>query len=151
MQAIKCSLKYLYKGADLVTVTIEDFAAAGCIAEQVAVTINEVREFQNKCYVSGAEAACHQCQNEVADRNPAVNRLQWHLPGEQTVYFDSSKRDESIEQIEQLSKLNKLNSLLSLRLIAKIHLHNLYCTSKFLNTTDATPKRGNGREEKSSK
>ena len=104
MQAIKYSLKYLYKGADLVTVTIEDFAAAGCIAEQVAVTINEVRVIQNKCYVSGAEAACHQCQNEVADRNPAVNRLQWHLPGEQTVYFDSSKRDESIEQIEQIEQ-----------------------------------------------
>ena len=59
VQAIKYSLKYLYKGADQVTLTIEDNAAAGCIAEQEAVAINEVREFQNKWYVSGAEAAWH--------------------------------------------------------------------------------------------
>ena len=39
------------------TVTIEDNAAAGCIAEQEAVAINEVRESQNKWYVSGAETA----------------------------------------------------------------------------------------------
>ena len=99
MQAIKYYLKYLYKGADQVTVTVEDSAAAGCIAEQGAVAINEVRESQNKWYVSGAEAYRH--QNEVADRKPAVNRLQLHLPGEQTVYFDSNKKDESIEQIQQ--------------------------------------------------
>ena len=77
--------------------TFEDNAAAGCVAEQEAVAINEVREFQNKQYVSGAEAAWRQCQNEVATRKPAVNRLQLHLPGEQTVYFDSNKKDESIE------------------------------------------------------
>ena len=97
VHAIEYSLKYLYKGTDQVTVTIEDNTAAQCIAEQEAVSINEVREFQNKHYVSGAEAAWHQCQNEVADRKPAVNRLQLHLPGEQTVYFDSIKKDESIE------------------------------------------------------
>ena len=58
------------------TVTIEDNAAAGCIAEQEAVTINEVREFQkNQWNVSGAEAASCQCQSEVEDRKPAVDRL----------------------------------------------------------------------------
>ena len=101
VQAIKYSLKYLYKGADQVTVTIEDTPAVGCIAEQEAVAINKVREFQNKQCVSGAEAAWHQHQNEMVDRKLAVNRLQLHFPGEQTVYFDSNKKDESIEQIEQ--------------------------------------------------
>ena len=62
VQAIKYSVKYLYKGADQVTVTIEDNAGAGCIPEQEAVAINEVRQFQNKWYVSGAEAAWCQCQ-----------------------------------------------------------------------------------------
>ena len=57
------------------TVTIEDSAVAGCLAEQEAIAINEVREFQHKQYVSGAEATWCQCQNEVADRKPAVNRL----------------------------------------------------------------------------
>ena len=40
-----------------VTVTIEDNAGAGGIAEQEAAVINEVRELQNKWYVSGAETA----------------------------------------------------------------------------------------------
>ena len=51
--------------------------------------------------ISAGEAAWHQHQDEVADRKPAVNRLQLHLPGEQKVYFDSNKKDESFEQIEQ--------------------------------------------------
>ena len=59
--------------------------------------INKVQDFQNKQYVSAAEAPWCQCHNEVADRKPAVNRLQLHVPGEQTVYFDSNKKDESIE------------------------------------------------------
>ena len=79
MQAIEYSLKYLYKGADQVTVTSEDNAAAGCIAQQEAVAINEIKEFQSKQHVSGAEAAWSQCQNEVADRKPAVYNLQLHL------------------------------------------------------------------------
>ena len=97
MQAIKSSLKYLYKDADQVTLTIEDNAAVGCITQEETDTINEVQQFQDKWYVSAAEAAWNQCQNEVADRKPAVNRLQLHLPGEQTVYFDSNKKGESIE------------------------------------------------------
>ena len=94
MQAIKYTLKYLYNGSDQVTVTIEDNA------EETDMN-NEVEQFQNKQYVSAAEAAWCQCQNEVADRKPAVNRLQLYLRGEQTVHFDSNKKDESIEQIEQ--------------------------------------------------
>ena len=113
MQAIEYSLKYRYKGADQVTVTSEDNAAAGCIAQQEAVAINEIKEFQSKQHVSGAEAAWCQCQNEVADRKPAVYRLQLHLPGDQTVYFDSNKKDESTEQIEQAEQI-KLTSFFEL-------------------------------------
>ena len=90
MQAIKYTLKYLYKVLDQVTMTVEDHA------EETEIN-NEDEEFQNKQYVRAGEAPWHQCQNEVADRKPAVNRLQLHLPGEQTVYFDSNKKDESIE------------------------------------------------------
>ena len=79
---------------DQVTVTIEGNA-------EDADTYNEIEQFQNKWYVSAGEAAWCQCQSEVADRKPAVNRLQLHLPGKQTVYFDSNKKDESIERIEK--------------------------------------------------
>ena len=104
MQAIKYTLKYLYKGSDQVTVTIEGSA-------EETDTYNEIEQFQNKQYVSAAEAAWCQRQNEVADRKPAVNMLQLLLPGEQTVYFDSNKK---MNQLSELSKLNEQNSLLSL-------------------------------------
>ena len=52
MQAIKYTLKYLYKGSDQVTVTIEGNA------EDVD-TYNEIKQFQNKWYVSAGEAAWH--------------------------------------------------------------------------------------------
>ena len=68
VQAIKYTLKYLYNGSDQVTVTIEDNA-------EETDTNNEVEQFQNKQYVSAAEAAWHQHQNEVADRKPAVNTV----------------------------------------------------------------------------
>ena len=97
VQAIKYTLKYLYKGSDQVTVTIEGKA-------EDADTYNEIEQFQNKRYVSAGEAAWCQRQNEVADRKPAVNRLQLHLPEEQTVYFDSNKKDESIERIEKAAQ-----------------------------------------------
>ena len=66
---------------------------------------------QNKWYISAGEAAWH--QNEVADRKPAVNRLQLHLLEEQTVYFDSNKKDESIERIEKAAQ-TKLTSFFEL-------------------------------------
>ena len=75
MQAIKYTLKYLYKGSDQVTVTFEDNAAAGCITEKETDTTNEVEQFQNKQYVSEVETAWCKCHNEVADRKPAVKRL----------------------------------------------------------------------------
>ena len=60
---------------------------------------NEVKEFQNKRYVSGGEACWRFRGNEIAERKPSVNRLQLHLKGEQTVYFDPSDKDQSIERI----------------------------------------------------
>ena len=138
MHAIKYTLKYLYKGSDQVTVTIEDNA-------EETDTSNEVEEFQNKQYVSAAEAAWHQHQNEVADRKPAVNRLQLHLPGEQQCTLIPIRK---MNQLSELGKLDEQNSLLSLSLIAKICLHKLCCTGKFLSTTHGIPNKGSGREER---
>ena len=138
VQAIKYTLKYLYKGSDQVTVTIEDNA-------EETDTNNEVEQFQNKQYVSAAEASWCQCQNEVADRKPTVNRLQLHLPGEQQCTLIPIRK---MNQLSELSKLNEQNSLLSLSLITKISLHALCCTRKFLSTTHGIPNEGSGREER---
>ena len=55
VEAMKYTLKYLYKGSDQVTVTIEGNA-------EDADTYNEIEQFQNKQYVSAGEAAW--CQHQ---------------------------------------------------------------------------------------
>ena len=74
---------------------------------------NEVKEFQNKQYVSGADAYWCFRENEIAERKPSANRLQIHLEGEQTVYFDPSNKDQSVERIEKSSR-TKLIALFEL-------------------------------------
>ena len=61
---------------------------------------------------SGAEACWRLRENEIAERKPVVNRLQIHLKGEQTVYFDASDKDQSIKRIER-SKQTKLTDFLN--------------------------------------
>ena len=73
---------------------------------------NEVQEFQNKRYASGAEACWRLRENEIAERKPVVNRLQIHLKGEQTVYFDASDKYQSIERIEW-SERTKITAFLN--------------------------------------
>ena len=94
VEAIKYHLKYINKPKDYATVAVEDAE----MAEQEDVR-NEVKDFQNRRYVSGAEAAWRDRGNELAERKPAVCRLQLHLEGEQTVYFDSNDRDQCIEKL----------------------------------------------------
>ena len=114
IQAIKYLFKYINKGMDEAQVTVEtktctDADETGQVQEQHR---NEVQEFQNKRYVSGAEACWRLRENEIAERKPVVNRLQIHLKGEQTVYFDASDKDQSIKRIER-SEQTKLTAFLN--------------------------------------
>ena len=63
-------------------------------------------------YVSSAEVCWRFPDNEIAEQKPSVNRLQKHLEREQTVYFDPSNKDQSIERIEK-SERTKLIAFLS--------------------------------------
>ena len=115
IQAIKYLFKYINKGMDEAQVTVEtktctDADETGQIQEQHR---NEVQEFQNKRYVSGAEACWRLRENEIAEHKPVVNRLQIHLKGEQTVYFDASDKDQSIKRIER-SEQTKLTAFFEL-------------------------------------
>ena len=64
-------------------------------------TKNEVEEFQNKFYVSAAEAAWRLRSNEICEQSPPIIRLQIHLPGKQIVHFDANKNNQSSEVIER--------------------------------------------------
>ena len=74
--AIKYHLKYINKGSDEAIITVEGKAAnkdAGDAENNDKVPTNEVKEFQNKRYVSGAEACWRFHENEIAERKPSVN------------------------------------------------------------------------------
>ena len=118
INAIKYSLGYLFKGGDEATITIDDASIGNEVCndattETDTVEINEVREFQNKRYVGPAESCWRLRANEVAEQKPSVCRLQIHLPGEQTVYFDSNDKDQSFEKIKR-SERTKLTAFFEL-------------------------------------
>ena len=118
----------MHKGNDQATLGVED------ANNEDAEERNEVEEFKNKRYVSGGEAAWRNRGNELAERKPAVSRLQIHLPGEQTVFFDSNNKDESIERIEK-SKRTKLTSFLNsiAKKMKMVDMQEHCCTEQFLN------------------
>ena len=114
ISAIKYTLWYVNKGADMATVSVDDAGKNTDGGEETDnEAVNEVRQFQNKRYVGPAEAAWRLRGNEIAERKPTVCRLQIHLPGEQTVYFDSNDKDESIERIER-SERTKITAFFEL-------------------------------------
>ena len=106
-------MKYINKGLDEANVTVGRGPSHNETETVENEHTNEVREFQNKRYVSGAEACWRFRGNEIAERKPHVNRLQLHLQGEQTVYFDASNKDQAVERTEK-SERTKLTSFFEL-------------------------------------
>ena len=105
VHAIKYLFKYILKGNDSATIkigaSIDDNTSNDTSNGNMETTKNEVEEFQNKRYVSAAEAAWRLRSNEICEQSPPIIRLQIHLPGEQIVYFDANKKNQSSEVIER--------------------------------------------------
>ena len=109
IHAIKYLFKYIVKGNDSATFTIESKNTS----ENKSTDIDKIKLFQNKRYTSAGEGAWRIFCNEICEQFPTSNRLQIHLPGQKTVYFDTSNRDQSIESIKR-SETTKLTAFLSL-------------------------------------
>jgi hypothetical protein len=151
IQAIKYTLWYVNKGSDMATVSVDDAGKRGDDGdEKNSEAVNEVREFQNKRYVGPAEGAWRLRGNEIAERKPTVCRLQIHLEGEQTVYFDSNDKDESIEKIER-SERTKLTAFFELNSNGdKLAQTLLYRDIPEHYTWDSKDRKWNMRKRKSS-
>ena len=72
-----------------------------------------MREFQDKRYIGPANGSWRFCGSEIAERKPTVCRLQIHLEGDQTVYFDSNNKDQSMERVKR-SECIKLTAFFEL-------------------------------------
>jgi hypothetical protein len=71
VEAIKYHLKYIFKGADSATFTVDDHSPDADVADEGAV--NEVTDFIHRRYVAGAESTWRFRANEIAQRKPSVN------------------------------------------------------------------------------
>ena len=145
VNAIKYHLKYINKGSDQAHVTVEN-STAGEPTEPKDEARNEVRDFETKRYISGAESTHRLQGNEIAERKPTVCRLQLHLPGEQTVYFDASNKDQSIERIER-SERTKLTAFFELNNEDELAQTLLYRELPEHYTWDSRKKKWNKRKQ----
>ncbi|GJX10307.1 uncharacterized protein Tco_0200166, partial [Tanacetum coccineum] len=87
--SIKYLFKYINKGPDRVTVAVEDEEK------------DEINDYYDCRYLSSCEAAWRIFKFDIHHRFPAVERLPFHLPDQQSVEFDPS---ESIDfQLDKVS------------------------------------------------
>ena len=91
-RAIKYLFKYINKGNDRVT--------AGLVRKRNENaddnTIDEIKEYYDCRYVSACEAIWRIFAFEIHYRLPSVERLNFHLPGEQTVVFNENETIENV-------------------------------------------------------
>nr|GEZ70494.1 hypothetical protein [Tanacetum cinerariifolium] len=76
--SIKYRFKYINKGPDRVTAAVED------------VEVDEIKENYDCRYLSACEAAWRIYGFDIHYRFPPVERLPFHLKGEQSVIFDAT-------------------------------------------------------------
>ena len=87
--SIKYLFKYINKGPDRVTAAVEDEEK------------DEIKDYLDCRYLSSCEAAWRIFKFDIHHRSPAVERLPFHLPNQQSVIFDPA---ESIDfQLENVS------------------------------------------------
>ncbi|XP_031092245.1 uncharacterized protein LOC115996940 [Ipomoea triloba] len=91
-RSIKYLFKYINKANDRVTA---EFYRSSAEANGVEV-VDEINMYYDCRYVSASEATWRLLSYDIQCRTPAVERLSFHLPDSQTVYFQD---DEDVETI----------------------------------------------------
>ncbi|CAH9089783.1 unnamed protein product [Cuscuta europaea] len=85
-RSIKYLFKYINKGHDRVTVGFFNSASG----HEETRPVDEIKMYYDCCYISPCEAAWRILGCEIQYKNPPVERLIFHLKGEQTVIFSDN-------------------------------------------------------------
>lgn len=93
-RSIKYLFKYINKGHDRVTATLSHDTRGD--ASDTSDTVDEIKTYYDCRYISPCEAAWRIFGFDIHFRSPAVERLNFHLPGEQNIVFE--ERD-SIQRV----------------------------------------------------
>ncbi|XP_074305872.1 uncharacterized protein LOC141641094 [Silene latifolia] len=92
-QAIKYLFKYINKGSHRVTMQ----SSYRRRNEEDPSQVDEIKRFYDCRYLSACEATWRIFAFDIHHRTPGVKRLQFHLPGEQSVFFnDEDPIDEVV-------------------------------------------------------
>ncbi|XP_015057654.1 uncharacterized protein LOC107003921 [Solanum pennellii] len=87
-RSVKYLFKYVHKGSDRATAIIE--------STDSTKDNDEIRKYLDCRYISATEACWRIFQFDIHYRQPAVERLPFHLQGQNTIIFEESRRAESI-------------------------------------------------------
>ena len=99
-RSIKYLFKYIHKGEDRTTVLIEtEEQQRETRGGKLTNRDDEIKRYLDAWYISGCEAAWRIFQFPLQYREPAVERLQFHLENEHVVVFpDSMDLDKIISR-----------------------------------------------------
>ncbi|XP_028086979.1 uncharacterized protein LOC114287735 [Camellia sinensis] len=97
IKLIKYLYKYIHKGPDRATVVIEDNVNRLNINGQSRYReADEVKQYLDCRYISAIESCWCIFEFELQKKYPSVERLQYHLPGEQSILFRDTDNIPSI-------------------------------------------------------
>lgn len=122
-RSIKYLFKYVNKGHDRVTANFYDSAVDGVSN----VNIDEIKQFYDCRYLSPCEAIWRIFSFDIHHRDPSVERLMFHLPGENYVIFDNNQTLDTI--------LDRSSSLFT-KFLAWFEANNCYCNARLLTYTE---------------
>ncbi|XP_032690659.1 uncharacterized protein LOC116853632 [Odontomachus brunneus] len=101
------SVKYLYKGHDAATVTVEP------VTEDVVLEHDEIRDYIEARYVGPVEASWRILEKKLQDKSHTVICLSVHLPNEHNITIEN----ESTEEVRMYSVSPTQLELFHLRLL----------------------------------
>ncbi|XP_049362072.1 uncharacterized protein LOC125826778 [Solanum verrucosum] len=95
-RSVKYLFKYVHKGSDRATTIIESI---GTPTEN-----DEIKKYLDCRYISATEACWRIYSFDIHHRQPAVERLPFHLQGQNTIIFEESRTAESVLSRHDLEK-----------------------------------------------
>ena len=96
IKAVKYLYKYIFKGSDQATVSFqnqEDHVHVSAGTEEK----DEIHKYESFRYIGASEACWRLFEFPIQQRNPAVECLPIHLPGENSVTFDPNNPELALQ------------------------------------------------------
>ncbi|XP_071712987.1 uncharacterized protein [Rutidosis leptorrhynchoides] len=93
--SIKYLFKYINKGPDRITISIQDSNAKKSHARD-SNSKDKIATYYSCPYLSACEASWRLFNFDIVHRTPTVYRLQFHLPNHEPIYYDN---DEVVENV----------------------------------------------------